>query len=263
MGLFRILKFNIASLTMIIKHRIITMKSSKNFSTIFKLRLLSMKSPLLFSQLLIAVLMCFLSCNGGTEKDNSGSPSRFTPTTTDTSKIDSPLYSDVMQPMLNMIDSLDKLKITSDYDIDYSNIMIIHHNGGIAMADLILAKGTDEKIKAIAKRISGQHEQEIKDLKVFQHGHKPVEAKTDHTANPNELTTAMSGMIQNIKAVSLSGNSDKDFAKLMVKHFEGAIAISTQEVINGHHVRLKLMARDLIADQKEIVAELKTWIDQH
>ncbi|MDQ2771944.1 MAG: DUF305 domain-containing protein [Bacteroidota bacterium] len=76
------------------------------------------------------------------------------------------------------------------------------------------------------------------------------------SAATGSLTGAMAKMMQKANAGKPIGNTDHDFAHMMITHHEGAIDMSEIELRDGKDATLRAMAEKIIADQKKEVADL-------
>lgn len=123
---------------------------------------------------------------------------------------------DLMKPMNDMMDRMGKMKMTGDFDHDFATMMIEHHQGAIDMSQVLLKSGKDEKLKDMTKKGISMQKDGQKELRAFISKHKMEFSKkdTDH----NELMTAMDKMKAEMKSMKMSGDIDKDFAMMMVRH---------------------------------------------
>jgi uncharacterized protein (DUF305 family) len=216
------------------------------------------------SIVLAAGMYLFTSCHNdktvtGTEKADS---TKITNTKNDTmdTKMDAndmtKMDNGLMSSMNAMMDKMSNMKMSGDFDLDFANMMIEHHQGAIDMSNIEIAKGTDEKIRGMAKNIITSQTEEIgmlrETIKNFKaSGMKHGEGALQKTHS--EMKTAMSGM-------QMAGTTDKDFATMMISHHESAVKMFKAELANGMNDKLKQMAKKGIADQTKEIGEFKTWL---
>lgn len=77
------------------------------------------------------------------------------------------------------------------------------------------------------------------------------------------IKKSMEGMQQKMSSMSMSGNTDHDFAMMMKEHHQGAIDMAEIELKQGNDPHLKKMASKIIAAQKKEMAEFDTWLKKH
>jgi uncharacterized protein (DUF305 family) len=83
----------------------------------------------------------------------------------------SPFYDRVTKEMDKM--KMGDLNDSGSVDQQFVQLMIPHHQGGVAMADLYLKTGAqDEKLKAIANRLKADQQKEIQQMQAWQANHK-------------------------------------------------------------------------------------------
>jgi uncharacterized protein (DUF305 family) len=68
-----------------------------------------------------------------------------------------------------------------------------------------------------------------------------------------EATTRMHAGMQ----VQLSGNPDRDFARMMIPHHQGAIDMALVELRYGKDERLRRLAQEIIVEQQQEIAVMQ------
>ena len=163
----------------------------------------------------------------------------------------------LMSSMDNMMKKMGSMEMSGDFDIDFANMMIEHHQGAIDMSEAELKSGKDEKMKAMAQKIITMQMEEQGKLRDIVKSSKPM--KMD-MGKHDELTKDMDNMKDGMSKMQMTGNTDKDFAMMMISHHEGAVKMSKDELSHGMNPKLKQMAKKAIADQTKEINEFKSWM---
>lgn len=83
------------------------------------------------------------------------------------------------------------------------------------------------------------------------------------TSADTSLKEVMDKMMQGMHTMKMTGDPDHDFATMMKKHHEGAIAMSNMEIANGANAELKQIARKIIDDSQKDISELNSFLGSH
>jgi uncharacterized protein (DUF305 family) len=71
----------------------------------------------------------------------------------------------------------------------------------------------------------------------------------------------MEGM-RGMQGMQMSGNVDKDFAQMMIRHHRGAIAMAKVQVEQGKDADLKARAQKIIDDSEKDIKALQAAVDR-
>lgn len=220
-------------------------------------------------KLLVTIIIApvfFISCDNGNKtttnelsKDSlSSKTSNAAKDSMDKMNMDHSRSNDnkMMSCMNSMMDKMKNVKMTGDFDVDFANMMIEHHKGAVEMSEQELKSGTDEKIKAMAQKIITVQKAEIDQLKDFVSNYKPSGMKHGE----GELQKSMSDLENKMHSNEMTGDTDRDFATMMISHHEEAVAMSKKELANGMSAQLKKMAQRTITGQGQEIKEFKNWL---
>jgi uncharacterized protein (DUF305 family) len=78
-----------------------------------------------------------------------------------------------------------------------------------------------------------------------------------------ELHESMMSGMHKMHDMKMSGDTDHDFADMMIAHHEQAIAMSKAVLKHGDDAVVQKKAREIIAASEKDIAELNKWRDQH
>ncbi len=170
------------------------------------------------------------------------------------------MHTDLKASMDKSMKQMKEMKMTGDFDLDFANMMIMHHQAAIDMSEVELAKGSDAQIKTMAQNIITAQKAEIAQLQQFAGQHKMTEAKKEHLEKHNELGETMNMMEGKMMAMKMSGNMDKDFVMMMIPHHESAVAMAQNEIAHGKEFELKKLAQKIIMDQNKEINDFKAWL---
>jgi len=176
---------------------------------------------------------------------------------TDTVKVQEHDKNQMMTIMHQMMDKMDAMMMTKDPDNDFAMMMMMHHQGAIDMANAELKDGKDATIKKIAQMMITAQTQEIAQLTTFLQGHAP---HLDVPEFDNKMMVGMEKMGRNADLQIINGNTDHDFAMLMISHHQSAIEMAQMELDYGTHEDIKTMASKIIEDQQKEIKDLQEWL---
>lgn len=83
------------------------------------------------------------------------------------------------------------------------------------------------------------------------------------SASSQEYMADMKNMHEKMMAAVNESNPDKAFAKGMIAHHEGAIAMAETELKYGKDPEMRKLAQDIIKAQKGEIEQMNKWLDSH
>ena len=87
--------------------------------------------------------------------------------------------------------------------------------------------------------------------------------KSAEDASWSELSAGMDKMHAAMAAVGSSGDSDLDFAKLMLPHHQAAIDMAKTELLYGKDPQMRRLAQEIVTDQQSEIELMQLWLKQH
>lgn len=159
--------------------------------------------------------------------------------------------------MHQMMSKMDTLQKTNDPEIDFSRLMKVHHQGAIDMASLELRQGENDSLKRTAQKIISEQQVEIQQFN---------DVLASLSVDDNDPAFTMEQMESAIRGAEtadvqlITGNTDNDFATLIIAHHQTAIDNANAYLHHGNNARLKTMAKTIIASQTREIKELAVWL---
>jgi len=77
-----------------------------------------------------------------------------------------------------------------------------------------------------------------------------------------QMQAVMTRMNDSMKSMRMSGDTDRDFMKMMIPHHQSAIGMARIELRYGRRHQLKSMARDIISSQGKEIGEMRMYLSQ-
>ena len=82
------------------------------------------------------------------------------------------------------------------------------------------------------------------------------------TASTKDLKKAHMDMMKNMN-MEFTGDPDADFARSMIEHHEGGIAMAKIELQHGKNPEIRAMAEKLIKDQGNENGKFRAWLKKN
>ena len=143
-------------------------------------------------------------------------------------------------------------------DVDFVRMMISHHEGTFAMAALEMQFGRDKIAQALADNAITSQKKELTFLKDWL-GQQDLSimkiVPQANQANYASMLSMMKGM-----SFNFTGNTDVDFANVMIPHHEGAIDMAKVVLQFGTDAEIRKFAEKMIATKKNEIALLRDWL---
>ena len=83
------------------------------------------------------------------------------------------------------------------------------------------------------------------------------------TRGGDSMMSAMDKMSRDMAAVPMTGDTDREFAQMMIPHHQGAIDMARNEIAHGKDPTMLKLAREVVAAQNKEIAQMKAWLASH
>lgn len=158
------------------------------------------------------------------------------------------------------------------YDLQFIDMMIVHHQEGIEMSRLADSRSESAGVKSLATRIITDQQKDIEELQGHRdhfYAGKPKMDKAQmdklhesmtqkmHENMPKDMNMDMDMKMDLSKLQGAKGAEfDRMFLDMMTNHHSMAVAASEEAVTKAEHAEIKEIARQTAAKQKGEIAEM-------
>lgn len=151
----------------------------------------------------------------------------------------------------------------TDADSDFAQMMIVHHEGAIEMADVAAKQAATKEVRSLAHQISVAQDPEIEKMTAWlaAWGEEAVPTGDDATGRDHSGRDhsgmdhggmLMEGLSQQEAMSDLEARSgtdfDKRFLELMTAHHQGAVRMAKVELDRGQNLYALGLAQQIIVD---------------
>lgn len=165
-------------------------------------------------------------------------------------------------------------------DAMFAQMMIVHHQGAIDMADLAPSRAASAQLNDLAMKIKAAQTPEIDEMKAWLRawgepltmpsmgsGSSPSASDMSgmdmSTPMATDSAASMPGMTAQDMAELKAANGpafDKTFLTLMIQHHQGAIDMAEQEQAGGKDAKAKKLADSIVSSQSTEVTAMKAML---
>ncbi|WP_310556289.1 DUF305 domain-containing protein [Flavobacterium sp.] len=169
-----------------------------------------------------------------------------------------PIENELMESMNKTTTIMNNTTMNGDFDFDFANLMIMHHQMANDMSRIEIEKGSDETIKKMANGIIVAQEIEIRQMQQFLQNYK-IPVPNNQISNSYKIAAEMKSMIDNMSKIKMFENMDEDYVAMMIPHHQSAVSMAKQQLNFGKQDVLLELSKNIIEDQSFEIEEFKNW----
>ena len=170
---------------------------------------------------------------------------------------------DLMHALSGTMAKMNQLEMSGAFDLDFANVMILHHQAAIDMSKIEITQGRDEQIIEMAQSIQTLQSAQIGQMEQFIASYKMPIVKAGTTGTQPILGLIMKSMMNKMNNMAMTGRTDQDFIAMMIPHHRSAVVMAENELRHGKSLELKKLAKQMIQDQNSEIEEFKAWLINH
>src|SRR6266498_5281601 len=148
------------------------------------------------------------------------------------------------------------------FDQRFLNQMIVHHEGAVMSAQMMIADSARPELRDLAQRIITGQQREIDQMRQWRQDWYGTAANRTLLGMMNGGMTgaAMMDREQMRQMMGASADFDRMFLQMMIPHHEAAIAMAQQALTQAEHPEIKTLAQGIITTQRAEVGEMQRYL---
>jgi uncharacterized protein (DUF305 family) len=147
-------------------------------------------------------------------------------------------------------------------DVAFATDMISHHGQAVQMSDMLMTRGSDPTVKALAEKIKAAQAPQIATMSGWLKGWGQTVPDPYATMADQMGGMGMKGIMTEAQMhrldIAKGTAADQVFLTLMPEHHQGAIDMAKTEVKGGANADAKKLAQAIISAQTTEIAQMKT-----
>lgn len=173
----------------------------------------------------------------------------------------SAMLKDYTKSMSKMHDEMMVGMRYNDPDTAFAKSMLGHHRGAVDMAEIELKYGTDSAMRQLAQQIIDAQQLEIATMNKWLASHPDAaKPKPDTEAMQQAYAGGMDTMHKDMMTGIEDPVADKAFARGMLPHHIGAVAMAKVQLKYGKDAEMRELAQQIIAAQQSEIELMQNWI---
>lgn len=164
-------------------------------------------------------------------------------------------------PSGHSMDQASKTPVTADYDLQFIDTMIEHHQAAIDMAKLVGPAGGRAELRKLGTKIGATQQVEIDNMRSWR--------DKWFAGQPKASNHDLAGMADSMKDMDMKklgaaagSEFDLEFIKQMIPHHEGAVVMAREALARTRKPEIKKLAEDVIREQQAEIEMMRNWQKQ-
>jgi uncharacterized protein (DUF305 family) len=150
----------------------------------------------------------------------------------------------------------------NDADVTFAQMMVVHHEQAIEMAQLADGRAESQDVLDLAARIEAAQQPEIEQMQSWLEAWGADDSRSgmDMEDGGMEMSGEMSEEDMTALEAASGAEFERMFLEMMVEHHRGAITMSESEVAEGTNQAAIQLAQKIIDDQEAEIAEIEAML---
>ena len=148
------------------------------------------------------------------------------------------------------------------FDQRFLDQMIMHHQGAVISAQMMIADSARPELRDLAQRIMPGQQREIDQMRQWRqdwYGTATSGARPG-MMNGGMMGGAMMNRDQMRQMMGANADFDRMFLQMMIPHHAAAIAMAQQALTQADHPEIKTLAQNIITTQRAEISEMQGYL---
>ncbi|ABB57180.1 DUF305 domain-containing protein [Synechococcus elongatus] len=152
-------------------------------------------------------------------------------------------------------------------------MMIPHHEGAIAMADLAISQAKHPELQALARAIQTSQTQEVRDMQTwYRRWYGSTVPDWDDRRVSSWRNSGMpsigmgcagrAGLATDLIALQAAPDFDRAFIEMMIPHHEMGVRMAQMVLLRSDRPEIQRLAQAIITDQNQEIRQMQQWYRQ-
>ena len=143
------------------------------------------------------------------------------------------------------------------FDRRFLDQMIMHHQGAVMSAQMMIADSTRPELRDLAQRIITVQQREIDQMQAWR---QAWYGATSAGSMPGMMGGPMMSREQMRQMMGANADLDRMFLQMMIPHHEAGIAMAQQALTQAEHPEIKTLAQGIITTQRAEIDEMQGYL---
>ena len=143
------------------------------------------------------------------------------------------------------------------FDQRFLDQMIMHHQGAVMSAQMMIADSTRPELRDLAQRIITVQQREIDQMQAWR---QAWYGATSAGSMPGMMGGPMMSREQMRQMMGANADLDRMFLQMMIPHHEAGIAMAQQALTQAEHPEIKTLAQGIITTQRAEIDEMQGYL---
>jgi uncharacterized protein (DUF305 family) len=150
----------------------------------------------------------------------------------------------------------------ASFDQRFLDQMIVHHQGAVMSAQMMIADSARPELRDLAQRIITGQQREIDQMRAWRQGWYGTanSGALPGMMNGGMIGAAMMNREQMRQMMGASVDFDRMFMQMMIPHHDAAIAMAQQALTKAEHPEIKTLAQAIITTQRAEITEMQGYL---